>query len=98
LLSLKLKTVVAGHTAPGASKKGTEDGIESLEYARHYLFAFEEEVLRTNTSDELIAAMRKRYPEAQDLFDGFILKNSAKVAKGERPPSMETAGLFDTPE
>lgn len=98
LLSLKPKIVVAGHRAPGASKVGTEDGIEAIEYARSYLFAFEEEVSRTNTSAELITAMENRYPEAQDLFDGFILKNSAGVAKGDRPPSQETAGLFDKPE
>ena len=98
LLSLKPKIVVAGHRAPGSSKGGAEDGIDALEYARDYLFAFEEEVSRTNTSDELIIAMKKRYPDAQDLFDGFILNNSARVAKGDRPPSQETAGLFDTPK
>jgi len=90
LISLKPKTVVAGH-----KRADMGDGPESLEYCRDYLIAFEEAVSNTGTSEELMAAMRQKFPEVQDVMNDFILTSSAKVASGEREPSPETAGLFD---
>jgi glyoxylase-like metal-dependent hydrolase (beta-lactamase superfamily II) len=88
LISLKPEIVVAGHKLPGMS-----DGPESLKYCRDYLIAFEEAVAQTSSSTELIAAVRKRFPEVQDVMDNFILTRSAKVASGETRPALETEGI-----
>ena len=88
LISLKPKTVVAGHKLAGMS-----DGPESLQYCRDYLIFFEEAISQTNSSAELIVAVRKRFPEIQDVMDDFILTRSAKVASGEMELASETAGL-----
>jgi hypothetical protein len=41
------------------------------------------------SSEELITAVRARYPEVIDVLDNFILVNSAQVATGEMPPWEE---------
>jgi len=82
LISLKPKMVVAGHKLPHMS-----DGPESLQYCRDYIIAFEEAVSQTNSSTELMAAVRKRFPEIQDVMDDFMLPISARVASGEYTPA-----------
>ncbi|CAB3645923.1 MBL fold metallo-hydrolase [Achromobacter dolens] len=71
----KPASVVPGHmTADGAVD------VSAVNYTREYLLAFEDEVSKAATSDALIAAMTKRYPNA-----GLApaLQIGAKVAKGE---------------
>jgi glyoxylase-like metal-dependent hydrolase (beta-lactamase superfamily II) len=87
-ISLKPRIVVAGHKLPG-----TSDGPESLQYCRDYLMFFEKAISQTKSSAELIAAVRKRFPEIQDVMDDFILTMSARVASGEMAPALETAGI-----
>ncbi|MFC1979092.1 MBL fold metallo-hydrolase [Chloroflexota bacterium] len=79
LISLKPKTVVAGHKLAHMS-----DDPESLQYCRDYLIAFEEILSQTNSAAELIAAVRKRFPEIQDMMDDFVLPRSARLA--DLPP------------
>jgi len=79
LISLKPKIVVAGHKQARMS-----DGPESLQYCRDYLIAFEEILSQVNSSTELIAAVQKRFPEIQDMMDGFVLPRSARLA--DLPP------------
>jgi glyoxylase-like metal-dependent hydrolase (beta-lactamase superfamily II) len=80
LVSLKPKTVVAGHKLAHLS-----DSPESLQYCREYLIAFEEALSQANSSTELIAAVRKRFPEIQDMMDDFVLPRSARLA--DLPPN-----------
>ncbi len=75
LMSLKPKIVVAGHKLAHMS-----DGPESLQYCRDYLIAFEEILSQTNSSAELIAAVQKRFPDIQDMMNGFVLPKSGKLA------------------
>jgi hypothetical protein len=56
------------------------DGPESLQYCRDYLIAFEEILSQTNSSAELIAAVQKRFPDIQDMMNGFVLPKSGKLA------------------
>jgi len=75
LMSLKPKIVVAGHKLEHMS-----DGPESLQYCHDYLIAFEEILSQANSSAELIVAVQKRFPEVQDMMDGFVLPRSARLA------------------
>lgn len=67
--------VVAGHAAPGAAHDAT-----AIAYTKGYLLAFEEELGKAKTSADLIAAMKRRYPDAGK---GISLDIGAKVATGE---------------
>ena len=71
----KPKVVVAGHGAPGAPTDAS-----AIAYTRDYLLAFEEELGKAGDSAALIAAMKRRYPNAGL---GVALEIGAKVAKGE---------------
>ena len=51
-----------------------------MTFTRDYIKAFDEEALKAKKSDELIAAMKKRYP---NVGEESSLELSAKVAKGE---------------
>ena len=79
LMSLKPKIVVAGHKLAHLP-----DSPESLQYCHEYLIAFEEILSQVNSSTELIAAVQKRFPEIQDMMDGFVLPRSARLA--DLPP------------
>ncbi|MEO8001147.1 MAG: MBL fold metallo-hydrolase, partial [Arenimonas sp.] len=68
-------TVIAGHLNPGATTS-----VGAIAHTRNYLLTFEEELAKAANSEELIAAMTKRYPE---LGMGIALQIGAKVAKGE---------------
>lgn len=71
----KPKAVVPGHLAAG-----TPLDVSAIHYTWNYLLAFEEEVSRSADSATLIAAMKRRYPDAGL---GIALEIGAKVAKGE---------------
>ncbi|WP_321836615.1 MBL fold metallo-hydrolase [Pseudomonas kulmbachensis] len=73
--SLQPKIVVPGHYL-GESDRS----LNAVHFTRDYIKAFDEETLKARNSDELIAAMKKRYP---DLGEESSLELSAKVAKGE---------------
>lgn len=67
--------VIPGHRAPGAATD-----VAAIHFTRDYLLAFEEELAKAADSGALIAAMRRRYPDAAASGS---LEISAKVAKGE---------------
>ena len=78
LMSLKPETVVAGHRLAHLS-----NSPRSLQYCHDYLVAFEEALAQANSPDELITAIQKRFPEVQDMMDGFVLPRSARLARKE---------------
>lgn len=67
--------VIAGHYA-----KGSATDKSALAYTREYLQAFEQELAAASDSAALIAAMKRRYPEAGM---SIALELGAKVVKGE---------------
>jgi glyoxylase-like metal-dependent hydrolase (beta-lactamase superfamily II) len=71
----KPRIVVPGHMVPGAATDAT-----AISHTRDYLLAFEDELARAENAAALIAAMKKRYPDAGL---GVALEIGAKVAKGE---------------
>lgn len=75
LLALKPVIVVPGHAAAGAAQDES-----AIRYTRDYLVRFEQELGRTQNSAELIAAMKRAYPDAGL---GIALDIGAKVNKGE---------------
>lgn len=84
LIALDPQIVVAGHKLPQL-----DDDPESLAFTRQYIVDFGQAATRATSSAELIAAMRAKYPDVEDVLDDFILVNSAKVAVGEEPPWQE---------
>ncbi len=78
LMSLKPETVVAGHRLAHLP-----DSPESLQYCHDYLVAFEKALAQANSPDELITAIQKRFPDVQDMMNGFVLPRSARLAKKE---------------
>lgn len=88
LISLKPEIVVPGHTAPGLS-----DGPESLKFVQDYLVAYEEAASQAETSEDLVAAMKNKFPDVLDLMDDFVVSLSAKVASGEMEPMLDTNGM-----
>jgi len=84
LIALKPEVVVAGHKLPDL-----DDDTSSLAFTRDYIIQFERLTRQVKTSGELITAMRKLYPDVQDVLDNFILVNSAQVGTGEIPPWEE---------
>ncbi|MEJ2794417.1 MBL fold metallo-hydrolase [Iodobacter sp. LRB] len=73
--NLKPEVVVPGHF-----KAGTTFTVEHLQYNREYLKAYDLELAKAKDSAALIAAMKKRYPDAGL---GMALEIGAKVNKGE---------------
>ena len=73
--SLQPKVVVPGHYLGDS-----DHSLKAVYFTRDYIKAFDEEALKARNSGELIAAMKKRYP---DLGEESSLELSAKVAKGE---------------
>ena len=67
--------VVPGHLKPGAKLDAS-----ALRYTRDYLVQFEQASDKSSNSAELIAAMKKAYPDAGM---GIALDLGAKVTKGE---------------
>lgn len=75
MLARKPEIVVAGHQKPGSSLN-----TSALTYTRDYLLQFEQALDKSSNSAELIAAMKKAYPDAGL---GIALELGAKVNKGE---------------
>ncbi|THU04150.1 MBL fold metallo-hydrolase [Lampropedia puyangensis] len=73
--ALHPKVVVPGHFAPGSKLD-----ISAVTFTGDYIRAFDEETAKANNSQDLVEAMKKRYPT---LGGESGLELSAKVAKGE---------------
>lgn len=73
--------VVAGHTKPGLP-----DDSMSIGWTRAYIKAFAEARSRSKTSKELAAIMAAKYPNATEVYGGFLLGISSQVGAGEIPP------------
>lgn len=71
----KPAVVVAGHLVAGA-----DIDASAIAFTRDYLVAFDQELVKATTSEDLIAAMTGRYPH---LGMGVALQIGAKVAKGD---------------
>ncbi|HEY9066659.1 MAG TPA: MBL fold metallo-hydrolase [Burkholderiaceae bacterium] len=73
--ALKPKVVVPGHYLAGPSPASN-----AANYTAGYIRAFDAQAAKAQDSTELIAAMKKLYPHAQEVSS---LELGAKVAKGE---------------
>ncbi len=73
--ALKPAIVVPGHMSPG-----TAVDASAIRYTRDYLQRFDSEAAKATNAAELIAAMKKAYPQAGL---GIALDIGAKVKKGE---------------
>lgn len=65
---------------PGHMQSGTKIDISAIQYTKRYLQTFEKNAGTTKNSAELIASMKKAYPDAPP---GLALDIGAKVNKGE---------------
>ncbi|MFZ3388584.1 MBL fold metallo-hydrolase [Buttiauxella gaviniae] len=73
--ALKPEVVVPGHFLPGAPQT-----LESVTFTQNYLTTLEKALPKAKDSAQLIAVMKKQYP---DLKDESSLELGAKVLKGE---------------
>lgn len=73
--ALQPNTLIPGHYLGDSSRS-----LKAVQFTADYIRAFDEETAKAKDSAELIAAMKKRYP---DLGEESSLELSAKVAKGE---------------
>jgi glyoxylase-like metal-dependent hydrolase (beta-lactamase superfamily II) len=73
--SLQPVRVVPGHFAPSAAQD-----LSAVRFTAGYIEAYDEETTKAETSAELVAAMKRRYP---GLAAPSSLELSAKVTKGE---------------
>lgn len=73
--ALQPNTLIPGHYLGDSSRS-----LRAVQFTADYIRAFDEETAKAKDSAELIAAMKKRYP---DLGEESSLELSAKVAKGE---------------
>lgn len=73
--TLKPEVVVPGHFLPGAPQT-----LESVTFTQNYLTTLENALPKAKDSAQLIAVMKKQYP---DLKDESSLELGAKVLKGE---------------
>lgn len=78
LLALEPEIVVPGH-----EKAGLPHDRSGLEFTRDYVRAWPELVAQARSSDELVAMVKARFPDAGDPNKDFALITSAKVALGE---------------
>lgn len=76
----EMAALQANIVVPGHMKSGTAIDISAISYTKAYLLSFEKNAAATKTSAELIAAMKKAYPDAPP---GMSLDIGAKVNKGE---------------
>lgn len=75
IAALKPKIVVPGHFMPGPNSP-----LQAASFTAGYIRAFDEQTAAAKDSGELVAAMKKLYPDAGQVGG---LELSAKVAKGE---------------
>jgi len=78
--ALKPELVVAGHAKPGLPNDAS-----GIAFSRRYIAAWPGLVAASSDSKDLEARVRKAFPGAIDVLDGFLLVNSSEVAKGEQP-------------
>lgn len=76
ILDLKPERVIPGHYLGKSS-----ENISSVTFTRDYIVKFEEAAKQSKNSTELIAAMKKAYPNFKNTSD---LEMGAQVIKGER--------------
>jgi hypothetical protein len=76
---LEPEVVVAGHT-----KENMPNTRAALEYTRNYLLRFERAVAEADDVAELMAIMRREFPDAMDFQGDFILTSSATAAIREK--------------
>ncbi len=76
MLALKPALVIPGHM-----KAGTTMDASAITFTKDYLLTFEKNLAATKNSSELIAAMKKAYPQVTD--GAMSLDMGAKVNKGE---------------
>jgi len=75
-----IKKLSPKRVIPGHFDGKIPQGVEAVNFTADYIRAFDEETAKAKNSQELISAMKKRYP---DLKGESSLELSAKVAKGE---------------
>lgn len=73
--SLHPKTVIPGHFVETIPK-----GTEAVDFTSDYIRAFQQEAAKAKNSQQLIEAMKTRYPHLEGMSS---LELSAQVAKGE---------------
>ena len=80
LAALEPEIVVAGHAKPGLPNDAS-----GIEFSRRYIEEWPALVAASSDSVDLRARVAATFPDAIDVLDDFILKNSAEVAMGEQP-------------
>ncbi|MEO0031421.1 MAG: hypothetical protein RIS94_1179 [Pseudomonadota bacterium] len=73
--------VIAGHRQPGLP-----DDNMSIAWTRAYIKAFIDARGKAKSAKELAALMAERYPNATEVYGGFLLGVSSQVGAGEIPP------------
>ncbi len=73
--------IIAGHRQPGLP-----DDNMSIAWTRAYIKSFVDARARTKGTRELAALMAQRYPNATEVYGGFLLGISSQVGSGEIPP------------
>jgi len=76
--------IVAGHRQPGLP-----DDSMSIAWTRAYINAFVAARSKAKSAKELAALMTERYPNATEVYGGFLLGISSQVGAGEIPPWEE---------
>ena len=76
--------IVAGHRQPGLP-----DDNMSIAWTRAYINAFVAARAKAKSAKELAALMTERYPNATEVYGGFLLGISSQVGAGEIPPWEE---------
>jgi len=76
----RLEAMAPQTVVPGHYRVGTPMDVGAIRYTRDYLQAFDKAAATAANGTELIAALRKRYPDATL---GAALEIGAKVNKGE---------------
>jgi len=79
--AMKPARVIAGHRQPGLP-----DDQGSIAWTRGYITSFVEARSKTKTAKDLAALMAQRYPNATEVYGGFLLGISSQVGAGEIPP------------
>ena len=81
LEAMQPNRIIAGHTSPGR----TNDNA-GIAWTRDYITFMGEAAQQAETSAELEAMVRARFPGATDVLECFLLCTSAQVATGEIEP------------
>lgn len=73
--------IVAGHRQPGLP-----DDSMSIAWTKAYIKAFIDARAKAKSAKDLAALMAARYPNATEVYGGFLLGVSSQVGAGEIPP------------